>query len=139
MHEVLSRTKFDKDVAALTDEMAKRLRLTVHQREYPILDVTVAHTKSLRLRFQCDDWDDIPPSIKILKDDGSAMDTQEFPAGAIFNPNQGGFVCMRGSREYHGFPGNHTTDAWSNYRGGEGMGLVGTLMQLATVWRKGVR
>jgi hypothetical protein len=74
------------------------------RRRYPILDVTILHTRSLRLRLHCESWDEIPPSIDLLNVDGSfvggAMPGDIFHNGP--HPNTGRpFVCMRGTREYH--------------------------------------
>ncbi|MBB4374427.1 hypothetical protein GGD63_007257 [Bradyrhizobium sp. cir1] len=114
------------------------MNLVVHSRDYPILDVTVQHTQPVRLRFQGDSFDELPPLVTILHPDGTAH-RGPFPPGGVFNAGPhskhgGPFVCMRGSRDYHT---HHLEDAWSNYRGQDGMGIVGILMQLASVWRKG--
>ena len=137
MHEALARANFERDVAFLTDAVAARLRLTLHSRAFPVLDATVEHNKPLRLRMMADDWNDLPPSIALLKPDGTAW-TETLPGG-IFNPGSAGrsFICMRGSREYYTL-GGHTNDAWDNYRDQDGMELVGILMQLARAWRQAV-
>jgi hypothetical protein len=139
VHEALARGNFERDVATLTDGAAERLGLTVHSRGFPNLDVTINHAKPVRLRFNADSFDDLPPSIEILKPDGSAW-AGALPSGGIFNPGPhsvkgGPFVCMRGSREYHTHS-SHVNDVWDNYRKQDGMGIVGMLMQLASVWRK---
>ena len=45
---------------------------------------------------------------------------------------------MRGSREFHTHP-SHLNEQWAQYRGQDGMGLIGILMQVATAWREAVR
>jgi hypothetical protein len=138
VHETLARVNFDQDVAALSDVAATRQNLIVHSRAFPILDVTILHTKPVRLRFQGDSFDELPPAIAILKPDGTPW-INPLP-GSIFNggPHSvkgGPFICMRGSREYHTH-GSHVSDKWDNYRGQDGMGIVGIMMQLAGVWRR---
>jgi Predicted metal binding domain len=141
VHDALARVNFDQDVAALSDAAAARQKLTVHTRSYPILDVIIQHTKPLRLRIQGDSFDELPPAIAILKQDGTPW-TDPLPGG-VFNggPHSvkgGPFICMRGAREYHTH-GSHVNDAWANYRQQDGMGIVGILMQLAAVWRRDVK
>ncbi len=140
-HPEISKRLFDKDVAALTEEAAKSLRFAVNSKEFPTLDVTVEHSKPIRLRFQCEDWDDQPPSIELLNPDGTAYDGT-MPSNNVFNgaahPKTGRrFVCMRGSREYHTHP-SHVNESWGAYRGQDGMNVCGILMQLARSWRKGI-
>lgn len=142
MHEALARANFEHDAALLTARMTELQGLVVHRREYPLLDVTVVHPTSIRIRMQCDDWDELPPSIALLGPDGSPW-KGPLPPGGVFNagrhPTTGRpFICMRGSREYHTHPG-HRNDAWANHRGQDGMNLVGILMQLCAVWRGGMR
>ena len=141
MHEALAKANFERDVAVLTDSTATRQHLTIHARDYPILDVTVQHTKPIRLRFHGDGFDELPPAIAILKPDGPPW--SEALPGGVFNggPHSvkgGPFICMRGSREYHTH-GSHVNDKWDTYRGQDGMGIYGILMQLAGVWRRDVK
>ena len=141
MHEALARANFERDAAALTDQTAALQRLVVHQRAFPFVDVTIIHSKGIRVCLKADDWDDLPPSIAILNPDGSPW-TTALPGG-VFNGGPHSlsgrpFICMRGSREYHTHSG-HVNDVWQNYRGQDGMGLIGILMQLSSVWRQAVR
>lgn len=135
-HEALSRRLFESDMASLTDATARALKLIVNQKEWPVLDVIIDYTPKIRLRFKCDNWDDQPPSIEILNEDGSQWDGRV--TGNIFNAGphrftKRSFICMPGSREYHAI---HIEDAWANYKGHDGMTLVGVLMTLNTHWRK---
>lgn len=137
MHEALARSKFERDAALLTERLVAVQGLTVHELGFPIVDITIVHTNAIRLRLLCNDWDDQPPSITLLNPDGSPWSAR-LPGG-VFNagahPGTGRpFICMRGSREYHTHP-SHRNDAWPNYRGQNGMNLVGLLMQLCDVWR----
>lgn len=141
VHEALAKANFERDVAVMTDGFAALNKFIVHARDYPVLDVTIEHTKPLRLRFRGDGFDELPPAIAILKLDGTPW-TDPLPGG-IFNGGphsvQGGpFICMRGAREYHTHS-SHVSDKWENYRMQDGMGIVGILMQLAGVWRRDVK
>lgn len=135
-HEALSRRLFEDDVSHVTEMAAKTIGVSVNKKDWPTLDVTIDHSPKIRLRFTCDNWDDQPPSIEILNEDGSPW--RGSVSGNIFNSNshpqvRRPFICMRGSREYHSI---HTDDAWENYKGKDGMTLYGILMQLNTHWRK---
>lgn len=141
MHEVLARTNFDADVANLTDSLAASYGLTLNSRTFPVLDVSINHSRPLRLRMIADNWDDVPPSIELLNPDGSTLSGQ-IPGG-IFHPGPHPstgrpFVCMRGTREFHTHP-SHLNESWSQYRGMDGMELIGILLQIVDTWRKVTR
>jgi len=142
VHEALAKACFEKEAETLKDaDAALRRGLILHSREYPVIDVTVQHSKPLRLRMRCDDWDDLPPSIELLNADGTPWKSG-LPGGVFHggpHKNTGlPFICMRGSREYHTHEG-HLQDKWDKYRGQDGMGLVGILVQLGNAWRKAVK
>jgi hypothetical protein len=137
-HEQLARLLFQQDVSALGPAAAKALGLTVLCATWPVLDVSIADAAPVRLRFNCEHWNDLAPSITLLNPDGAPF-TGKVP-GHQFHPGPHPatglpFVCMAGSHEYHTHP-NHLSDAWDNHRGKDGMNLVGILMQLARAWRK---
>jgi hypothetical protein len=141
VHEVLALAKFDNDVADLGDVAADSCGLTVNQRAYPILDVTIRHSRPLRLRMNAPNWDDQPPGIELLNPDGSPL-AGTVPGG-IFHPGPHPstgrpFICMRGSLEFHTYPG-HVNESWAQYRGQDGMGLIGIVMQIADNWREQTR
>lgn len=138
-HETVSRALFEQDVAHITAVVAQRLKLVIHSKQWPVLDVTIEHTQPLRLKFICDDWDDTPPSLALLNVDGTPF-SGALPGGSIFNssahPSTGRtFICMRGVREYHTHP-SHVNEGWGNYRGQDGMSVFGILMQVKDAWRK---
>ena len=128
-HEAIAKPGFEQDLAALSDSVAERLNVVVHSKDWPILDVTIQHTRPLRLRFTCDNWNDLPPSIALLNSDGAPF-SGPLPGG-IFHG--GRFICMRGSREYHNHP-NHRNDNWENYRDQDGMNIFGIFMQIRSEW-----
>jgi hypothetical protein len=138
VHEALAKANFDRDVAALSDVAAARLRFAVHAKVYPVLDVTVNHKRPVRFRMKAPNWNEQPAAIEILKPDGQSW-TEQLPGG-VFNqgPHEATrrpFICMRGALEYHTHQ-SHVNEKWESYRGQSGMELVGILMQLAEAWRK---
>lgn len=117
---------------------------TILEANYPILDVVFNHAiaAALRLRLNCTDWDELPPSIELLNATGKQLDTAPPNVGSVFNggahPSTGRpFVCMRGAREYHTHS-SHTTDIWDNYRGTSGMDIGGIVLQLWRAWKRSV-
>ncbi|MBY5667383.1 hypothetical protein HFO33_34265 [Rhizobium leguminosarum] len=144
MLEAISKAEFDRDVGQLDERTASKYRWRVLSKAYPIFDVVFGHesARPLRLRFKCEDWDDLPPSIEILNEDGTAPSEIPPNAGSVFHggPHQDTgkmFVCMRGSREFHTHP-SHVHEHWSNYRGTSGMGILGIALQLWRTWKRAV-
>ena len=138
MHEVLARRKFDGDVASLNDILVRTSRVTVHSRTFPVLDLTFEHTTPLRLQLIATDWNEAPPSVVLLNLDGSTCSTPM--PGGIFNqgphPSTGKpFVCMRGTLEYHTHE-SHINEVWDQYKGTDGMDLVGIALQIGNAWRR---
>ena len=141
MHEILARSRFDTDIRNFGPAIAARLRILVNNAVYPRWDLTVEHTRPLRLVLTAPEWDEKPPSIGLCKADGSPM--KDGLPGGIFNsgahPATGlPFVCMPGSREFHTHP-SHLNETWESFRGTPGKTLTGIAMQLADAWRTGVR
>lgn len=119
MHPQLCKTRFNNHLAGLDDELCAARRWTVFVKEYPLLDIgfTSLQGRRLRLRAQCDDWNEQPPSIELLDWDGRVLTTLPPSTTSIFNngahPVTGKkFICMRGIREYHTHS-SHTGDPWS--------------------------
>lgn len=144
MHPGLAKKNFERDIAKLREELVCAFNWQINSKEFPVFDVTIKHTIPIRLRLRCDDWDENPPSIEALAEDGTPWKKSEIGKkhkfkGGVFNAHgetDPGFICMAGSREYHGAPGNHVGDKWENYRGKSGMDLVGIVAQLAHCWRR---
>lgn len=139
MHPALAKANFDRDVALLTDKFLANRGWVVQERTFPVLDVTFAGSRPLRVRLTCDDWDELPPSAELLDPSGRHLVQHEIPGG-IFNagghPITGRpFVCMRGFREFHNHS-SHLAEVWETYRGQDGMNLPGLLDQLSVGWRK---
>lgn len=140
MLKALARSNFERDVAGIDRQAAKRMNWTIVEDGFPILDIIFSHAtaKSIRLRFNCSDWDEVPPEIELLEADGSPIKTMPADPKSIFNrgpnPSTGRpFICMRGSRHYHQL---HPEDRWENHRGKAGMELGGILFQLWRVWSR---
>jgi len=138
VHDALAKANFEADVAKLSDDAAARVGLEIQARTYPVLDLTVKHSRPLRLRLRCDFWDELPPAVELLNPDGTLLAPPHL--GDIFNdgahPSSGRpFICMRGTREYHTHS-SHLNDRWDNYRGQDGMNIPGIAMQIARAWRR---
>jgi hypothetical protein len=119
MHPQLCKARFDEDLAALDEELCAFRRWTVFEKSYPLLDVgfTSAQGKQLRLRANCEAWNEQPPSIELLDWEGRALTAVPASTTNIFNgtahPSTGKFfICMRGVREYHTHF-SHTNDPWA--------------------------
>jgi hypothetical protein len=145
MLKVLSKAEFDRDIGRLDDRTAKKFGWRVITSTFPVFDVVFEHASArpVRLRLNCEDWDDLPPSIEILNEDGTYATEVPPHGGGVFNgsshPLTGRvFVCMRGAREFHQHP-NHLNEPWANYRGKSGMDILGIVGQLWRAWKRAVR
>ncbi|MBP2510290.1 hypothetical protein J2855_003943 [Agrobacterium tumefaciens] len=145
MLKVLSKAEFDRDIGRLDDRTAKKFGWRVIASTFPVFDVVFEHAtaRPIRLRLKCEDWDDLPPSIEILNEDGTYAIEAPPHAGSVFNgsahPSTGRiFVCMRGAREFHTHP-SHLNELWANYRGQPGIDLLGLVSQLWRAWKRTVR
>jgi hypothetical protein len=142
--KALSNAAFDRDVGRIDSRSARIYDWTILQASYPTLDIIFNHSsaKPLRLRLDCTDWDELPPSIELLDANGKHLTGAPPNIGNVYNgsahPNTGRpFVCMRGAREYHTHS-SHTSDLWDNYRDTSGMDLGGIVVQLWRAWKRSV-
>lgn len=143
MHELASRALFESETEKFSPRLAESRGWIFHKTEYPIIDVsfTAKNRSGIRLRMNCSDWNEKPPSIELLALDGSIlMKLPPNPTG-VFNPGmhaQTGrpFICMRGSREYHTHE-SHLNDLWDSHRNSPDNNLGGLLTQLWHAWLKG--
>jgi hypothetical protein len=138
VHELLAASNFARDTKILTDAYCTRKGWRMISCAFPTVDVVIPGKRELRLQFVCDNWDEQPPAITLLKPDGAPWGPQ-LPGG-IFNggphPIVGrSFICMAGAREYHTHS-SHLGDTWASYRGKPGMDLVGILTQIDCAWEK---
>ena len=142
MHRLVAKQLFDSDLAAVSGHLAETRRWIIHQLEFPILDCEFTNTLKphLRLRFHCDDWNTLPPSIELLTSNGEPLKEAPGRSTSVFNhsahPVTGKpFICMRGSREYHTH-GSHVRDLWEPLRGQSRYSLGGILTQIWNAWKK---
>lgn len=137
MNDAASRALFDTE----TGNIVRLIQLRgwkVYAHAHPIIDVgfPLRAGRELRVRLTADQWNEQPPSVALLRSDGSFATKEDLPAygGTIFNhgPHHTTgqpFVCMAGIREYHTHP-SHIPDHWSNYRTRSDFNLAGLLTQL---------
>jgi hypothetical protein len=144
MLEMISRAAFEADVSRLDVAAVSRWGWEIVSAEYPVFDVIFHHPSAaaLRLRLECEQWNELPPSIQLLRGDGTSVDAAPPSAGNIFHPCPHPvtgrlFVCMRGVREYHTHE-SHLAEAWSNYRGTSGNDLIGIVTQIYRSWKKAI-
>lgn len=147
MHEALSVARFEQEVNAIPAATCSNRSWKIHAAKYPLLDIEFAVTAvdtrpGLRLKMDFNGWNEQPPSIVLLRPDGSPVTqilrpltgTAVFHAGphpAAARP----FVCMPGSREYHTHP-CHTADVWENYKNSPNFNLGGIVTQIWQAWKK---
>ena len=138
MHVALAKKRFERDVAILTETYLRARKWLCHTKEFPTLDVTFLGDSPLRLRLTGQQWDEEPPSIELLDEDGAPY-SGSIPGGP-FNPGPHEktgkpFICHQGAYEYHTHP-SHLGDQWASYKGKDGWNLLGILDQLCTYWRR---
>lgn len=144
MHELASQAFFNAEVSHLSAErLAKHRGWVFHKLEYPTIDCEFREEgkTTIRLQFQCDNWNEQPPSISLLTPEGAPLTALPSNPTSVFNfsahPHTGrSFICMRGSREYHTHP-SHLNDPWDNLKGSTDYTLGGILTQIWNAWRKG--
>lgn len=143
MHPAAAKELFERDVAGLSLALAQRRQWIVHTLEFPTIDCSfsAAGRTSLRLRFMCNDWNDLPPSITLHAADGSLLTAALSNPTGVFHPaphpiTNRLFICMRGSREYHTHP-SHVSDPWEKHKGTSSYDLGGILTQVWHAWLKG--
>lgn len=143
MHPTAAKALFDDDVSHLSAALAQRRGWVFHTIEFPLIDCsfTAPGRTALRLRLQCDNWNDLPPAIGLHAADGTPL-TKLIPnPTGVFNqgphPTTGRpFICMRGAREYHTHP-SHVADPWESLKSSSRYSLGGILTQLWNAWQKG--
>jgi hypothetical protein len=137
-----ARALFDVAVAALDERVLASRDWVIHERSFPSLDIAFRNSarSELRVRLNCEDWNDTPPSVALLAPDGTFLTALPpmRPGSTIFNGSPHArtgrpFVCMVGTREYHEHE-SHVNDLWSNYKSAEGYKLGGIVERLWRGW-----
>ena len=79
MHPVLSRRRFEEDIAGITPELCAERQWEVFQCVFLVFDVgfTAPDGARLRTRFLCDDWNDRPPAIELSSPPTSGAGTDD--------------------------------------------------------------
>ena len=142
MHPVLSRRRFEEDIAGITPELCAERQWEVFQCVFLVFDVgfTAPDGARLRTRFLCDDWNDRPPAIELRDYGGSLLSSVEPNRTSVFNGSAHSitgrpFVCMRGSREYHTHD-SHQADLWENLKKSPDYRLGEIVTQVWRAWRR---
>lgn len=140
MHPSLSKARFEKELSHVTCELTDERSWTIFEREYPILDVGFESPKGnkIRIRFDCVNWNELPPSVTLHAWDGSFLTTVPPSSTGIFNgsahPQTGHpFICMRGIREWHTHP-SHNADRWEPFRSQAEYRLGEIVTQVWSAW-----
>jgi len=143
MHPLAAKSLFDSETHMLTATLEARRGWIIHLVEFPVIDCSFTEVgrTTLRLRMQCEDWNDLPPSITLHAADGTFLSTLPPNPSGVFHVGphpvtNRPFVCMRGSREYHTHP-SHVTDLWDNLKCLSRYELGGILTQVWNAWLKG--
>jgi hypothetical protein len=143
MHPAAAKALFDAEVAAVSPRLLEQRGWVLHQVEYPDIDCsfTAAGRTTLRLRVDCTNWNDDPPSITLQSADGRNLTTLPANSTNVFNssahPSTGRpFICMRGAREYHTHS-SHLNDSWENVRHLPAFQIFNILGQVWNAWQKG--
>jgi hypothetical protein len=140
VHSAAAKALFVRDVDRFPEVLLQERRWTILERAYPILEVLFEADARvpLRVRLTCEEWNALPPSIKLLSKGGGALAKIPTAPGAqlhsVPHPATGlPFVCMVGTREYHTHP-RHLRDAWDNYRHASGYDIGGILTRVWRAW-----
>lgn len=139
----VSKALFEEQIRGFTPKLAKTRNWVFHAIEYPIIDCEFAGDgwPGLRIHMDCTNWDERPPSIKLLTPAGELLTENMVPRGTgVFNHSQhpttqNPFICMQGSYEYHTHP-SHLKDHWEPLRSLSGYTLGEILSQIWNAWKK---
>lgn len=143
MHPSAAKALFVAEVAAISPRLLDQRGWVLHQAEYPVVDcsLTAPGRTTLRLRFDCTNWNDDPPLIVLQSAEGNNLSSLPANPTNVFNssahPSTGRpFICMRGAREYHIHP-SHVNDAWDNVKHLPAYSIFNILGQVWQAWLKG--
>jgi hypothetical protein len=142
MNEAASRQLFQEHISSLSNLLLRERHWQLLESAYPRLDIGffAQNRPALRLSLLCDNWNELPPAIRLLNLDGTPVHHIPRDPSGLFNhsPHPGTgtpFICSVGSREYHTHP-SHVCDPWENYRTKSGYDLGGILTKIWRAWLK---
>jgi hypothetical protein len=142
MHPLLSKARFERDIAGINAELCAERKWTLFSAAFPILDIGFSSSgmAKIRVRLQCENWNDVPPAIELLAFDGTPLESLPSGLADIFNNSQHPitkrpFICMRGSREYH-MHDSHRTEPWDDLKGKPGYRLGEIVTQVWNGWKR---
>ncbi len=145
MLKAASKALFDEEVQKIGQRLLDARSWIILEKEYPILDVlfTSESKGKLRIRLNCTDWNELPPSVAILNEDGQHYTAAPTEATNIFHagPHQKTglpFICMIGSLEYHTHE-SHIADHWESYRNKAEHDLGSLLTKIWKGWLNGAK
>ena len=142
MNSLGAKALFDAAIAQLDVRVLAARGWVIHSKTFPVLDISFRDParQELRLRVECDDWNDSPPSVALLAPDGTLLTAlpAQRPGNTIFNPSahdrtKRPFICMIGAREYHEHS-SHTNDMWASYKAQDRYTLGNIIEQLWNGW-----
>jgi hypothetical protein len=143
MHPAASRALFDEETKHISEALCQRRGWVLHALAFPTINLsyTAPGRTPLRLTYTCDDWNEVPPSIRLENPDGTPLQRLLPNPTGVFHPGPHHltklpFVCMRGSREYHTHP-SHVADVWEPLRGASNYDIGGIITQVWNAWLKG--
>jgi hypothetical protein len=132
----VSKLKFNREKEMLLGpgkEFADANGWEIVQLEYPVLSFVFTRptgNRRLGFRFQCDQWDELPPSLTLFDPSSpkEELTWEKWPkngwnAAASHKNYSKPFLCLPGIREYHTHE-NHQTDYWVNLRGKDSYTLL---------------
>lgn len=142
MNRAVAEALFNDQVRHLDGLLLETRKWRVFDRAFPILDIGFEREgqQPMRVRMECDDWNDRPPAITLLSWNGEGLNPLPSGPTGIFHagPHEvthRPFICMAGSNEYHTHS-SHVGDSWSNYKTQSGYTLGGIIEQVWSAWLK---
>ncbi len=142
MHELAAKALFEAQTNGFNEQLFRLRGWKLYKIEYPVIDIgfIMDSREDLRVKMQCDNWDEDPPSIQLQTMTGELLQHIKRDPTGILNDSRHPstnfpFICMPGSREYHNHP-SHRTNLWSNYKGENGYDLGGILTKIWRAWLK---
>jgi hypothetical protein len=143
MHPAAAKALFEEQSRHLTSELCERRGWILHHLAFPTISLsyTAPSRTPLRMTYTFNDWNDLPPSIRLENPDGTPLHQLTPNPTGIFhvgphNVTNLPFVCMRGSREYHTHP-SHVSDLWAPLRDEGKFDIGGIMTQIWHAWSKG--